>query len=121
MDFWPAYLLRRAEIGALLDPRCYTLEWLDGQVWCGRIKVWHSDDALILAEVRTFPAGAREIHGMMAVGELGGIVGLIEHAEQWAASEGIEFATIASRPGWARVLKSRGYETYQTDVRKELS
>lgn len=121
MQHWPRYLERRADIAALLDPRCYTMAWLDEQVWCGRIKLWADDAALILAEVRTFPAGSREIHGMMAVGELDGILGLIEQAEQWAINEGIEFASIASRAGWSRVLKSRGYSPHQTNLRKELT
>ena len=121
MTFWPAYLSRRGEIAGLLDPRCYTMNWLDSQVWCGRIRCWHDDDALILAEVRMFPAGAREIHGMIAVGDLGGILGLIEQAEQWAINENIEFATIASRAGWSKVLKSRGYAPFQIELRKELT
>ena len=120
MQFWPHYLSHRDEIAALLDPRCYTMDWLDGQVWCGRIMTWADDTAILLTEVRMFPAGAREIHAMLAAGDVGGIVGLSAKAEAWAVSEGIEFATVASRPGWAKVLKSRGYEPHQCNLRKEL-
>ena len=104
----------------MLDPRCYTMDWLDKQVASGRIKQWSDDDALILAQVRTFPTGAREIHGMLAVGNLLAILGLIEQAEAWAKSRGIEFASIASRSGWERVLKPCGYAVYQIELRKEL-
>ena len=121
MDLRARYLHHRADIEALLDPRCYTIDWLDGEVASGRIMTWADRSALILAQVRTFPAGAREIHGMVAVGALQGILGLIERAEAWAVGQGIEFASIASRSGWARVLKSCGYYPHQVELRKELN
>lgn len=115
-----AYYRHRDELAALLDPRCYTIEWLDGEVWSGRLKAWANDTSIIIADVKMYPTGAREIHGMAAAGDLPGILELIATAEEWAKAQGIEFASIASREGWAKVLHGRGYRVHQVEVRKEL-
>jgi len=116
-----AYLRHREEIAALLDPRCYSIEWLDGKVAGGLMTVWGNDKAVIGTEIKQYPAGALEIHGMFAAGELSSILELIEQAENWARCEGIDFAAIASREGWVRVLGPRGYRTHQVELRKDLS
>ena len=115
-----AYLRHRSSLAQVLDPRCYTLEWVDSEIAEGRISVRATEDAIILTQVRTFPTGAREIHGMAAAGELPSILALIQQAEQWARSQGIEFATVASRPGWQRVLAPYGYQVHQVELQKEL-
>lgn len=117
---WRAYLSRRADIAGILDPRCYTVEWLDGELWSGRLHLWANDDAVLVTELRQYPAGAREIHAMVASGSLEGISELREQAEQWARGSGVEFASAASRPGWERVLSRFGYELHQVEMRKEL-
>lgn len=115
-----AYARHRGELATLLDPRCHSIEWLDGEVYSGRLKTWSDDKAIIIVDVKMYPAGAREIHGMAAAGSLPNVLGLIEQAERWAKDQGIEFATIASREGWARVLEPRGYRPHQSVIRKEL-
>lgn len=117
---WQAYLSRRDEIASILDPRCYTIEWLDHQLETGRFHLWADDAAVLITELKQYPAGARDIHAMVAAGSLDGISELRERAEQWARGMGIEFASAASRPGWDRVLRQYGYETHQVEMRKEL-
>lgn len=119
-DGWKAYQDHRAEIAALLDPRCYTIEWLDCEILNGAIRVMGDDRAVIAFEVKNYPTGALELHGMVAAGELPAILGLIEQAEEWARAQGIAFASIASRPGWARVLAGRGYAVDQVTIKKDL-
>lgn len=115
-----AYLRHRAEIEALLDPRLYRIEWLDEQVATHSVGCMGNDRGVIVFEVKHYPTGAMDVHGLVAAGELEAILGLIEEAENWARDVGCVGALIASRPGWARVLKSRGYESHQVSVRKVL-
>jgi hypothetical protein len=115
-----AYLSRRSDIASILDPRCYSIEWLDQQLATGRMQLWANGDAVLITELRHYPAGAREIHAMVASGSLEGISELRERAEEWARGLGVEFASAASRPGWERVLGRFGYELHQVEMRKEL-
>ena len=120
LQAWDEYLRHRDEIADLLDPRCYSIEWLDAELTSGHAKAFGNDTAVIVVAVRIYPAGASELHGLVAAGSLDGILELIDEAEGWAAALGITFACIASRPGWARVLKSRGWQTHQVELRKDL-
>lgn len=115
------YQRHRDAIAALLDPRCYTIEWLDGQIERGDMIVFGNDTAAIVVAVKQYPAGATELHGMVAAGELASILVLIGQAERWAKDRNITFACIASRAGWSKVLMQHGYSVYQTVLRKDLS
>lgn len=116
-----AYLHFRDGFASILDPRFYTIEWLDGQIWAGLARVWATSDACILVEVKTYPTGATEIHGLAAVGNMDSIIKqLIPQAEAWGRSIGCVSASIASRSGWVRALKSSGYELHQCEIRKDL-
>lgn len=118
---WAEYRRHRAEIAELLDPRCYTIEWLDNEIVNGNAICFGSDGAVIVVTARSYPAGAIELHGLVAAGDLADILALIEIAERWGADHGCTFACISSRPGWARVLKNQGYAVHQVELRKELS
>ena len=117
---WDEYLDRRDTIAAMLDTRCYSIDWLDGMILNGDARVFASTEAVIVVTVKQYPAGATELHGLVAAGELDAILPLIERAEDWAREGGVTFACIASRTGWARVLKDRGYGLYQVELRKDL-
>jgi len=45
---------------------------------------------------------------------------LIPQAEKWGRKMECDFASIASREGWARVLAPFGYAVHQVTIRKEL-
>lgn len=117
---WSEYQSRRSEIESAMDPRCHTLDWLDVQILNDQARVFASDDAIIVVAVKQYPAGATELHGLVAAGSVRSILPLIEQAENWARDSGITFACIASRPGWERVLKTRKYSVYQVELRKDL-
>lgn len=117
---WQQYVRFRDEIASILDPRLYSIEWLDEQLWADKFMLWASDEGVLITELRTYPAGARDIHAMVAAGSLEAISDLRERAEQWARGEGVEFASAASRPGWARILERFGYELHQVEMRKVL-
>lgn len=114
------YLAFRDQFAALMDQRCYSLEWLDQRVWTGDAVVFGNDRAAIVVELREYPAGAVEVHGLVAAGELATVIELIETAEQWGRQRGAVLASIASRPGWARALKRDGWQIHQVEIRKEL-
>lgn len=120
MREFEAYLKFRGEIEQIVDPALYPMEWVDAQIWSGHFRVFFTDNAIIAVELKPYPSGALELHGMFAAGELSEILDLIENAEAWGRSMGCAFATISSRPGWAKVLNSRGYEVNQVNIRKVL-
>jgi hypothetical protein len=115
------YAAWRDAFAGVLDPQRYTIEWLDGLVAEGRAIFWGAEDAAMLTELRRYPTGAMDIHGLVAAGALDTIIGdLIPRAEAWAQTAGCIGAVIDSREGWTRALKASGYRPYQTAVRKEL-
>lgn len=118
---WAAYCRFRPEFIEVMDERYHTIEWLDRQVLSGEFKFWHSDNAASITEIRTYPTGSKDIHGLIAAGDLDEITQLlVPQAEQWGKEQGCVRALIESRPAWARQLKPHGYETHQVIVRKEL-
>jgi len=119
-EHWDAYQSRRSEIISVMDQRCHTIDWLDVQILNNEARIFANDDAVIVVTVKQYPAGATELHGLVAVGSLDSILPLIEESEDWARGYGITFACIASRPAWSRVLKDHGYSLYQTELRKDL-
>lgn len=118
---WDEYYRHRGEIADLLDPRCYSIEWLDAELANGRALAFGNESAVIAITVKTYPMGAIELHGLVAAGALDGILALIEEAEEWGRVHGLTFACISSRPGWSRVLKAKGWQVHQVELRKDLS
>lgn len=115
------YARFREGFAAALDPDFYPIAYLDELVAIGRGLLWTSPAAAIVAEIKTYPGGAKVIHGLVATGDLEEITGaLIPSAEAWAREQGCRFAIIESREGWARQLKSSGYEPHQVSLRKAL-
>ena len=119
---WDEYLRWRDDFAAILDPRFYTVEWLDGEVWSGRIRLFSGPNSCILASIKPYPTGALELHVMAATGELNELISsTIVSVETWARSIGCIVAVIESRAGWLKVMKASGYKLHQTAIRKELS
>lgn len=107
----------RAEFVAI-DPERYTAAYIDEKVLSGAWRLWSDGRAAILAEIRSFPTGVKEVHGIAAAGDLQAIVGLIPLAEQWGRENGCKWAIIESREGWLRMLP--GYFAHTVAARKEL-
>lgn len=117
----PEYLGWRDRLGAALDQRFYTVEWLDWLVSDDRAFFLAGERAAIVAEIRCYPTGARAIHGICAAGDVSEIVSLlIPAAEAWGKSQGCRHGFVDSREGWQRLLKSSGYDTYKVSVRKDI-
>lgn len=118
---WDEYQRWRDDFAAILDPRFYTVEWLDGEVWSGRIRLFSGPKSCILASIKPYPTGALELHVMAAAGELNELVSsTIVSCETWARSVGCCVAVIESRPGWVKTMKASGYSLFQTSIRKDL-
>lgn len=119
---WAEYLRFRDAFRAAMDERLYPAEWLDRRVLSGDVLFLSTQDAAIVAEVRTYPSGAQDVHGLVAAGAMDEIVErLIPEAEAWGRAQGCAGAIIESREGWARALRRYGYEPFQTAVRKEFA
>lgn len=118
---WADYLRFRDAFAGILDPATHPLWWLDRQIASGEMLLFASDDAAIIASIRTYPTGLMELEGQAATGNLATIVGdLISTAEQYARQVGCSLASISSRPGWERVMRQYGYELHQVTIRKAL-
>lgn len=115
------YLRFRDDFAAVLDPRTHDMDWLDTQVITGRIRVWPAHDACLLTSNRHYPTGAFEVHVEIAAGNKETLVNqTIKSVEAWAREIGATFVTIASREGWARVMRPHGYGVHQVEIRKAI-
>lgn len=110
----------RERIGEALDTRFYTLDYLDHVIATGAATFLATERAIIVVEVKRFPAGAMVINGVVAAGELPEVLALIAVAEDLGRSIGCTGAMIESREGWARALKPHGYRPFQVSLFKEL-
>ena len=117
---WSDYQRFRDDFAAAMDPRLYTIEYLDGLVWSGRAMFLCDDKAAIVFKLKRYPAGALVVEGVIAAGELEGVKTLIAEAEAWGRANGAAMAKIDSRSGWVRALKADGYRLHQSTLIKEL-
>jgi len=117
----PAYIRHRAEINGILDQRKWPYHWLERMIAEGKIALLSNETAIIGVERKIYPGGYEELHGMFAAGEMDGILELIDQAVAAAELQGLDGATIASKPAWARILKSRGFVPDQLTITKELN
>lgn len=115
---WDAYEPFRPDFHAL-DPDRYPADYMDAQVYAGFWRCWGTPEAAILVELKRYPSGVLEVHGVAAAGDLQTIVGLIPCAEHWGRELGAVRAVIESRSGWERILN--GYEVHQVSIRKDLA
>lgn len=117
---WAGYCEFRSAFREVMDERYHTLAWLDDQVLSGKVQFWRSPNAAMLTEVKSYPTGAKDIHVVIAAGDMKEIIALAPDAEQYGREHGCIGATVESRLGWAKALKPYGYATHQLTVRKEL-
>ena len=94
------------------------MSWLDMMVWNGAYKLFANDSAVIVTELKTYPTGAKEIHGIVAAGDLASVKELIGQAEAWGKEQGCVRASIASREGWLKALPD--YRLHQVYIVRDL-
>lgn len=112
------YAAWRGRFLEAVDADLYPAEWLDKRVASGRARFWGNEAGAILAEIKTYPSGLKEVHGLLAAGDLSAIVALIPLAEQWGRERGCVRASISSHPAWARLLPN--YRPEQLTIAREL-
>ncbi len=115
-----AFARHEDEIAGMVDERFYPMEWVRRSVVTGVIQTLYNERAIVGFEFRSYPGGAKELHGMFAAGPLEDVLLLIDETERLAREMGMDVFTIASRAGWTRILKGRGFEPFQTVIVKEL-
>lgn len=109
----------RDELASALDQRFYTADYLDDIVWSGRAKLFVSENAALLIEIRIYPTGARAGAVICAAGDVKEVIELLKpEAEGYAKSNGCICALIESREAWERLL--RDYTPYKICLHKEL-
>lgn len=116
-----AYLRHRAEIAQILDERFYPLWWVEGRISAGEIDLLHNDTAIIGIEVRNYPGGARELHGLFAAGDKAGVKELVKQALALAEAAGLTCAAIESRGGWEREFRDFGFVKDRVRIVKEFT
>ena len=119
-NHWPDYIRFRDRFAEAMDPRFYTIEWLDRKIWSGEFRLWANDGAAIVAEIKEYPTGAREVAIFVAAGIPKEIVKFTGQVEAWGRSCGAIRGDVTSHPAWGRLLKDRGYEMIQTVLKREL-
>ena len=118
---WAGYLRFRDAFADVTDAASYPIGWLDGQILAGAAWPIVGRQAALVVEVRDYPGGARAAHGLAAAGDLAELVAeLIPAAEEWGRRRGCRLGLIESREGWAKVLKTQGWEPHQLSLRKVL-
>ena len=115
-----AYQRHREAIASLADPRFYPIGWIDREVWNGNIRTLSNDTSIIGFQIKTYPGGAKELHGMFAAGDLAGVIELVAEAEEFGRALKCDVATIESAEGWKRIMASKGYRPHQLRIVKEL-
>ena len=103
-----------------VDESLYPAAWIDGRVADCTARFWENDGAAILAEIRTYPSGVKEVHGLVAAGNLDSIMALIPHAEQHGLNHGCTRASIQSSPAWGRLMAGAGYAPETLLIVKEF-
>lgn len=118
---WLDYVPWRDEFAKAMDQRLFTIEWLDQRVAEGSAMLWTSPNAAMLTEYRDYPTGVRAAHVVYAAGSIPEMVDILRpQIEAAAISASATCAFVDSHPGWQRILKPHGYETYKTMTRKDL-
>src|SRR6476620_7643109 len=113
------YLRFRDGFAQAMNPDLYTIQYLDHLYLSGRAKMFSSANAAGLVEIRSYPTGKFDVHGLVCTGDLNEILNiLIPQAEAWGREEGCAGLIIESREGWVRALKGYGYSPHQIAVRK---
>lgn len=111
----------RDAFASAMDPRFYTIEHLDRMIEDHSAVLVAGREAAVVVELKTFPTGLKAIHFIVAAGDLAEIKDdLRVQVENAARESGCAMALIESREGWARALKSEGYELFQLSIVKEL-
>lgn len=116
-----SYAEWRGEFAKAIDPRFYTLDYLDWLLRTGQANLWVGLQCALVTRVKLFPSGNSAVEFLVAAGDLDELTKeLAPSVEQWGRENGCMFALIESRPGWERAMKRHGYELFQASIVKEL-
>lgn len=122
MTWMEAYWRWRPLLVEALDERYFNGEWLDAQVMSGRAVFIYADDSALVAEMRFYPTGARDVFIYCVAGAASAVRDILgPRLETWGRSNGCLAILGESRSGWTKILKTAGYELYKTAVRKALA
>ena len=111
----------RPWIEAALEYSGGTHEWqdiVDGVV-SGHMQLWPGQTFAFVTEITRYPR-RRVCNMFLGGGDLGAILAMHGHVEQWAKAQGCDALTISGRLGWKLHLKRHGWEPLHLTMMKEL-
>lgn len=97
----------------------HTIDSVTDMVLDGRAVFWDLGDSFMITEVTDFPA-QRHFHIFLAGGQLETLVNMHADVIKLAKALQCDKLTISGRPGWARALKSHGWEPYLVTLAKDI-
>lgn len=100
--------------------RTHTLADVRAMVEAGQAQAWVGPRAAVITVIEDDP-GERRLLIWLAGGELSDATErLLPRIEAWASEQGCRRSMIIGRPGWERVLATRGYAPLARIIAKEL-
>lgn len=120
MEWWENYRRFRDGFEAAMDPRLYNIEYLDALYCTGQANLLCTEKSAIMFGLKHYPTGARDVHFIVATGDLDELIELAPRVEAWGREHGCIGSLIESRAGWAKAMRKHGYEPHQVAVRKGL-
>ena len=86
----------------------YTIEDIEGFIASGDMLIWPTDQSIALIEVFDYPQ-VKCLHVFMVLGELEDVYAHMQYVEDFARYLGCGMISANGRTGWARHLKSQGW------------
>lgn len=98
----------------------WTLDDVREAVERGEAQLWAGERSAHVTQIETYPFG-KAIEVLASGGDMDELIDVLRpQIEAWAKAQGCVAAHVVGRLGWARQLKSCGYEPLYTVIRKEL-
>src|SRR4051812_12674278 len=98
----------------------HTLEHVREALDTERAQLWPTATSAVVAEIATFPTGAKIMHGWLAAGELAAILYTYKHLEAYARESGCSGFEIKARRGWQPIVKPLGLKPVGTHFFKRF-
>jgi hypothetical protein len=97
----------------------YTIEDLEQELATGRAMLWAGERCALVSTLEQTPTH-RFLHLWLGAGNLSELISLEPGVNAHARALGCAYTSIDGRLGWSRVLRKRGFEVIDGELRKML-
>ena len=102
------------------SPNSWTIEQVEAQIAKRQAQFWPGERSAGVSQVERWPTGEKVAHILFCGGALDELL-LMECAfYTWSRTIGAHYVTVDGRPGWRKVLRSRGYEMINGLLTREV-